>query len=614
MGLFSKLQNGDTVLKSLKFGKDRPGAGSSNQPYVRTPLVGGVVALTNALTPDILPIPNLTTSILSRSPDFILRGGLIAPISAAEDVARLTKYMFDFKSPSGFLFAAKQNLLSRVAVKTEASKGAGYGGGAFNEGIYTPLSTLTQVGVGFTGTHLNKQGLDPTGLIPALSLKKYEQVAYENSIEGSNRLTNLYLEKQSTIDSQDTYVQKYGGGPGSILGIGDTFINFATGKNGEPLRTGQYPVSTLSPFFDQNFSTWSTQDFAENIDIEKGQIKADFRSKLLKTDSSGSLQDSTFLSLSKGYSDSNNVENNFNLGNPGQKGDVSDFYAGKNKSLSSGDFNSIINGSADKINASFIYKSNQGSKLGKDPNYDYLKDIIPFSIAILNNEDQPGGPWRKYMHFRAFIDSFSDSYDADWKTIEYMGRGEKFYKYGGFDRKISLAFTVAAQSKNEINGMYDKLNFLASSLAPEYLDSYASGYMAGNIAYITLGEYIVDQPGIITSLTYDIPEESPWDIGIDQNGDLIPGNTRQRTTRQVPYMIKVTGFNFIPLHKFRVEKQTFLNDKLGTDSDRLLATGNHRYLDQARPSTTNYDEDRILNDYNKVVTTIVNLPNIITPR
>ena len=47
----------------------------------------------------------------------------------------------------------------------------------------------------------------------------------------------------------------------------------------------------------------------------------------------------------------------------------------------------------------------------------------------------------------------------------------------------------------------DKLNFLASSLAPEYLDSLTSGYMAGNIAYITLGEYIYDQPGIITSLT-----------------------------------------------------------------------------------------------------------------
>jgi hypothetical protein len=42
--------------------------------------------------------------------------------------------------------------------------------------------------------------------------------------------------------------------------------------------------------------------------------------------------------------------------------------------------------------------------------------------------------------------------------------------------------------------------------------------MAGNIAYITLGEYIYDQPGIINSLTFDIPEESPWEIGINDEG------------------------------------------------------------------------------------------------
>jgi hypothetical protein len=35
-----------------------------------------------------------------------------------------------------------------------------------------------------------------------------------------------------------------------------------------------------------------------------------------------------------------------------------------------------------------------------------------------------------------------------------------------------------------------------------------------------------------------------------------------KDVRQVPHMIKVTGFNFTPIHKFRPEKQTFKNDKL----------------------------------------------------
>ena len=172
-----------------------------------------------------------------------------------------------------------------------------------------------------------------------------------------------------------------------------------------------------------------------------------------------------------------------------------------------------------------------------------------------------------------------------------MGRAEKFYKYGGFDRGISMAFTVVAQSKNEINAMYEKLNFLASSLAPEYLDSLTSGYMTGNIAYLTLGGYVYEQPGIITSLTYDIPEESPWEIGIDANGQPADINS----VRQLPHIIRVSGFNFIPIHKFRPEKQTFLNDltpegKGKAGSTRLAVPGNQQFIDQRRPLGATLDE------------------------
>jgi hypothetical protein len=167
-----------------------------------------------------------------------------------------------------------------------------------------------------------------------------------------------------------------------------------------------------------------------------------------------------------------------------------------------------------------------------------------------------------------------------------MGRAEKFYKYKGFDRKISMGFTVVAQSKDELNVMYDKLNFLASSLAPEYLDSLTSGYMAGNIAYITLGDYLVDQPGIITSLTFDIPEDSPWEISRDTV--FVSGSAVDGTVRQLPHIIKVTGFNFTPIHKFRPSKQTWANDFTkegkGIATSTVLADpGNQRYIDPNNP-------------------------------
>jgi len=117
MGLLIKLQNGDTALKSLKFGKDRPGGGDSGQPYITGSLIN------DPLLEDVAPV----VSGLQHK-DFLLRGGINAPVNAADDVKRLTSYMFDTKSPSGLLFIAKQNLLSRTAPKTEKS-------GIINEGL-----------------------------------------------------------------------------------------------------------------------------------------------------------------------------------------------------------------------------------------------------------------------------------------------------------------------------------------------------------------------------------------------------------------------------------------------------------------------------------------------
>jgi hypothetical protein len=235
MGLLIKLKNGDTQLKSLKFGKDQPGGGDSNQPFIKK---------------------NIEQD--SKNPafynDFILRGGIEAPLSAAEDVARLTKYFFNFNNPSGLLFTAKQNILSRSGTKTEASRGVAYLGGGLNEGAYTPLSTLAEAGVGFLGIHLNKQGIDPTGLIPSLSIKNYQDAIKQNQLIGpfipeNNRLTQLTsLVSQSRSENNFSFVKGYGlnignsvvsytGGPDSVIGVGTTYVKFATDNADVPLKT-----------------------------------------------------------------------------------------------------------------------------------------------------------------------------------------------------------------------------------------------------------------------------------------------------------------------------------------------------------------------------------------
>lgn len=163
------------------------------------------------------------------------------------------------------------------------------------------------------------------------------------------------------------------------------------------------------------------------------------------------------------------------------------------------------------------------------------------------------------MHFRAFLGPISDSYTADWSAFKYLGRGENFYTYNGFGRQISLSWTVAAQSKQELLPMYKKLNYLASSTAPNYSPQ---GYMRGNLAELTVGGYIVDQPGIITGLTYDMGDDSPWEIGINTAGEPDPNSP------QMSHIIKVSGFNFIPIQKFipRIQQNTYAFDNKITGS------------------------------------------------
>jgi hypothetical protein len=165
-----------------------------------------------------------------------------------------------------------------------------------------------------------------------------------------------------------------------------------------------------------------------------------------------------------------------------------------------------------------------------------------------------------------------DNYNAEWNGFKYMGRGENFYRYNGFSRTINLGWTVAAQSKEELIPMYQKLNFLASSLAPDYS---ADGYMRGNLAVITVGGYLFDQPGIINSINYSVPSESPWEIGINDEKDDLAAGTKygyDTTVKELPHIIKVTGFSFTPIHKFvpKLQKNTYSGTYTNTRSDGVV--------------------------------------------
>jgi len=525
----------------------------------------------------------------SWGPDFLNRGNQFGILRAIEDIERLTKYFTDLKG-SGPLFIIKQNLLSRVGVKTESTYvSATYGGGLFNEGIYTPISTISQAASGIVGIFLNKQGIDPTGLTPGstnqLELRKYQDAIYERQIKdnktNNNRLVTLNNKSSqfgaSTEDDianlrkigfsfipNPNVLIRYSGGPGSVYGIGYTNIRYATDS------TGQFPSRVLTTFKDlveiHNKSksspfalTWGREDFTNTTSSfdSLGQFPNDFRQTIQTNSNSLRVDDASIIGIpsttSSNYSDYN-IEKRINLGNPSKRGNISDPFSGKYKIGSATP--SEKEGAQDKINESEIYSA----KKWFHGDNNIRKDLIDFVIGVYDNSTIGGEDEikLKFMHFRVFLKGFSDNYDGEWKSQTYVGRGESFYKYNKFKRDISFSFIVAASTMEELNPIYTKLNYLASTLAPYYS---SEGYMSGNFHQITLGNWLNRQPGFISSIDLTIPEDSPWEVNLlnDEN------------TQQLPHMVEVK-IKFTPIHRFRPSIQSnpyFDTDKFFSKFSKL---------------------------------------------
>ena len=550
--------------KSIPYGNDTQGGGSSGQPYIQTPIPDGYA---------------------NQSEDFLLRNGYLNPRSSIQDVSRLTKMFFDLKSPNGLLFIAKQQLLSATAPRTQTSPRFG-----LNDGLYSPLNTLAEAGIVSIGGHLRKQGINPFAGTGAYSNNErlYGVRVNKDQLAEDNRLWQLMngrLVGNNAQGPDPAYVMRYAGGPGSVLGVGRTLIRFGRdAKTPLTLAPGSFNFTSNLNSINQNDWTFSS-NLIKSVDsntagvrpgevvppiTNKNQIQSpklqDFR-KIIRSNLRGrDLENATNSGATTNAPDyqTDGYIQNFNFTDPGQRANKS--YANYTRGVVDSSTNSPV-GAVDKINAAAIYQS---EKVSDSPEFN---DFVSFRIAAINNNN----PAQKdFIHFRALLDSFNDNYNADWGSVRYLGRGENFYNYNGFTREVNLTFTAAAQSKQELIPMYTKLNYLASQLMPDYS---GQGYMRGALVQLTVGGYLYEQPGFITNLAYDLINDAPWEIAIDTEGNPDP------TVKQLSHMVKVTSFTFVPIHTFAPRKQ-----QLGFGSDNYVSSyGNERFIAlQSTSDDSNY--------------------------
>ena len=282
--------------------------------------------------------------------------------------------------------------------------------------------------------------------------------------------------------------------------------------------------------------------------------RADFRKSLSK-------KPEDTISNSLDYK-TQNIERRVNLGSPGARGNISNYQLGKRDGY--GESNPL-----DKVTSYPLYRSGQNAK-----DDSRLNDLVKFRIASVDSSNPANST---YIHFRAFLGSFTDNYNSSWSSQKLMGRAENFHNYEGFDRSISMNWTVPAQSKNELMIMHQKLNFLASNLAPDYVNG---KYMAGPLVRLTVGGYLYEQYGFIESLSLNIPDTSPWEIAVagGSKDDAKFGNsglTHDPTVKEVPHVLEVSGFSFKPIHNFVVQKQ---QNKYNNPGRKLSSYGIQRYI------------------------------------
>ena len=237
------------------------------------------------------------------------------------------------------------------------------------------------------------------------------------------------------------------------------------------------------------------------------------------------------------------------------------------------------------------------------PTNDFLKeqtrDLVRFRIQTIDNSNPNFGT---YLVFRANLTGITDNYSPDHSSFSYMGRGESFYTYQKTDRNISLNFKIFSHTKSEMKIMYQKLNTLASSTYGDYYKN----KLRGSLHKITVGDYLENQPCIISSLTYSIPDDTAWVIGLDTQNNSTDGISTDEYT--LPMMIDVS-MSLKVIHNFLPKKSlsdTFFvlpNEKIKDSKSNLKwISGDMKKLEDSiittktNTKTSNSSTSKIMSD------------------
>lgn len=129
------------------------------------------------------------------------------------------------------------------------------------------------------------------------------------------------------------------------------------------------------------------------------------------------------------------------------------------------------------------------------------KDTLPVVFYIV-------GEKASFIIFRGFVTGLTNSFNANWNAVNYVGRGEAMYTYANSTRGISFKLQVPMFSKQEQEACYKKVNSLTSHIYPKYENNLPQGTLTG----LRIGDYF-NQYCVINSITDTVDINVPWSVG-----------------------------------------------------------------------------------------------------
>jgi len=529
MSLFDKLK--DTKFKSLKFGSDKPGGGTSPEPIIQKPI---------------------------KDNNLVGMEKTIAD-TAAENRDRISRLIKS--TPRGINFINKQSGLQLSNTRLELPKTNIFGVGINTSTRLTPSTfynkeTLLAQEGGDIGDHFDRFGLTPF----MEDSYKYINIATSNNTTKNNRLVGLqnkletkYYKLTPGVSITQSSVNILKSKVKSILGGISTFTNTLAGISnifgGSPfLNSVNTKISGisrlvspfLSPTIDQyiggpgskfGIGTTNIRRFDYTNDLDKFRAVKEFsdigarNGRVAYTSNSLYGASSEFNSspfIDKGVINEppkSPIKSQFQrlqeqIRKPTISYDGANVSVGKDNTNYSYKTKSLPQNSnlplnpqnfgLDKNNELFNYITNDSNRL--DGMYDrndgenmsvVFQLINPFTAQNLHR-----------IIFPAYINGFKVNSNATWNDVSYIGRSESLYVYSKFKRTVSFNLQIPCFNIIELRERHRALGALESSLAGQYNNN----KLGGILTRLYLGNYLKGETGIITDISYDIPNDSSWDI------------------------------------------------------------------------------------------------------